>query len=409
MSRRRALLCVVLLLTALLGSTAASAVPDQRGGARHWVATWAAPPQSGGPAVSDQSFRLLVHTSAGGSSVRLRFSNRYGAEPVTFRNVTVGLPASSVAPDLQPGTQLGVRFPGGASLTVPVGVERRSLPLPFAVPADSWLAVSFHVPGTHASSTYHGLAWGLNWETAAGAGDRTTDEAGTSFVRPSTSWAYLTGLEVVAPKSISSIVVLGDSISDGAYSTPHGNARWPDLLDDRLAAAAADRRFSVVNAAINGNLVTGTQDGTPAYGEPAVTRVAWDVFDLPGVSTLVIAEGVNDIGQGVAPATIVAGYERILAEARRRGIRVLVSSVTPTLGPAGTTPAEFGVTRREVNAWIDRSAGRFDGVLRLSEAVQDVVTGDLWDPRYTVGDHTHPNPLGLQVMADSIPLEGFVN
>ncbi|MDP1793598.1 MAG: hypothetical protein Q8K63_05605 [Acidimicrobiales bacterium] len=59
----------------------------------HWVGAWAAAPQAGGAAVSNETFRLFVHTSLGGSQLRLRFSNRYGDAPLTLRNVSVALSA----------------------------------------------------------------------------------------------------------------------------------------------------------------------------------------------------------------------------------------------------------------------------------------------------------------------------
>lgn len=48
------------------------------------------PPQAGGDAVGNESFRLFVHSSVGGSQVRLRFSNRYGDAPLTLRNLSAG-------------------------------------------------------------------------------------------------------------------------------------------------------------------------------------------------------------------------------------------------------------------------------------------------------------------------------
>jgi hypothetical protein len=157
---------------------------------------------------------MLIHTSIGGSELRLRFDNSYGTRPVTLRDVTVALPTSGVSSSVVPGTLRHVRFASGDSTTITVGAGVRSLPLTFAVPADAWIAVSFYAPGDYSKTTHHGTAWGLNWTTPGGGGDHAADVDGSAFI-PATEWTYLSGLDVVAAQDVSTIVTLGDSITDG--------------------------------------------------------------------------------------------------------------------------------------------------------------------------------------------------
>jgi len=398
----RALTAAVAVLVLVLAPTRVEAAEA------HWVGAWAASPQSNGPRITNETQRLFVHTSTGGSKLRLRFSNRYGTDRLTLRNVTVALPMSPLRPGVQAKTLRPVRFAAGDAVTIPAGQERRSLPVDFAVPADAWLAVSFHVPGSHATSTQHGAAWGLNWHTVANGGDRADDWSGDGFVSTA-SWAYLTGVDVVAPPRMSTVVALGDSITDSMTSVPETNSRWPDLLNRRLMSVPGGQRFSVVNAGINGNLVTAQRGQEPANGEAAIRRMYWDVFDLPNVSTLILYEGVNDIIRGVPAGTIIEGYKRILAATHMRGIRVLISTMTPSGASAVDNPSNAASvgTRNELNRWIDRNAARFDGVIRFSETVQNPLDPAVWAARYSSGDQTHPNPNGLRAMADSIPLSLF--
>ena len=50
----------------------------------------------------------------------------------------------------------------------------------------------------------------------------------------------LTGVDVLTPESAAAVVTLGDSITDGAHSTPDKNARWPDVLAERLHKNCGD-------------------------------------------------------------------------------------------------------------------------------------------------------------------------
>jgi hypothetical protein len=49
-----------------------------------WIGTWTASPSDANPSgFTDQTLRLIVHTSIGGREVRVRLSNAYGAQPLT--------------------------------------------------------------------------------------------------------------------------------------------------------------------------------------------------------------------------------------------------------------------------------------------------------------------------------------
>ena len=51
------------------------------------------------------------------------------------------------------------------------------------------------------------------------------------------SWLFLTGVDVAVAEPAGAIVALGDSITDGAFSTPDTNHRWPDFLAERSATS----------------------------------------------------------------------------------------------------------------------------------------------------------------------------
>jgi lysophospholipase L1-like esterase len=69
--------------------------------------------------------------------------------------------------------------------------------------------------------------------------------------------AFLSGVEVETAGAGRALVVVGDSISDGAGSTLDANQRWPDHLANRLNAKGAPG-WGVVNMGISGNRVLAT-------------------------------------------------------------------------------------------------------------------------------------------------------
>ena len=371
----------------------------------HWVGTWHSAVRDNQSSTQNITYRLLIHNAVGGKAVRLRFSNRYGMEALTLRNVSIALPASPLKlPPVDAVTVTPLSFNGSREVRIPAGQELRSDPVAFDLPADADIAVTFHIPDVVSNVTAKGLTLTTSWSNGANGGDATDDDAGLSLTTPEFGWPFLTGLEVDAPGA-TTVVALGDSITDGAFETPNSDQRWPDLLNDRIAGSDLAGLRSVVNAGISGNMVTGERSGTASEGEPAVVRMAWDVFEQPNLSHLIIFEGINDVSVGVPGTEIVEGLRTILAEARRRGVKVIVATLTPSFGATGD---DGGSTlnegqRQPINDWV-LTSGEPDGVIDFNAAVRVGLSPDMWLPALTV-DFLHPNPLGLMVMANAIPLD----
>lgn len=397
---------LILLVAAALASCSDSqpVAGDSSSTGADWVGTWHSGVVDTRSGKSNISYRLLIHNALGGEAVRLRFSNRYGVEPLKLRNVSIALPATALKlPSVTAATVTPVTFGGHGETIIPPGQELRSDPVRFALPADTDIAVSFYLPEAVTNVTGKSLSLTTSWSTGSGGGDATGDVAGLSLPIPEMGWPFLTGLEVVAPGA-TTVVALGDSITDGAIQRPNSDQRWPDLLNDRIAASDLAGRRSVVNAGISGNMVTADRDGNQTSGEAAIRRMFWDVFAQPNLSHLIIYEGINDISEGVPGREIIEGVRAIIAEAHRRGIKVVVSTLTPGFG----NPADPGATlnaaeRQPFNDWVLNS-GEPDAIIDFNAAVSLGITPEAWNPLLTV-DLLHPNPIGFKVMADSISLD----
>jgi lysophospholipase L1-like esterase len=389
----------------------------------------------------DQSFRLIVRPELWGCQARLRLSNAFGSQPVTFADVHVGLQLAG--PALVAGTNRPVAFAGKSRVTVAPGQQAWSDPidLPFAcAPASAAalagrkLAVSFHVPGQSRGGsggpraglpagggsgpmTWHAKALQTSYLTAPGGGSRAAEEGEAGFPFSTTSWFFLDAVEVKAPADAHAVVAFGDSITDGTNSTLNGDDRWPDVLGRRLRAAHGDR-VAVVNAGIGGNQVRGPAQYSlshPVPGGPsALDRLERDVLSLSGVGAVIWFEGINDFGKqnDASAEAVIAGLQAGVARMRARlpGVRVLGATVTTALGSDGNHGhAEEEARRQALNAFI-RTSGLFDGVLDFDRAVVDPATGRLRPEmahNTTVGgagDGIHPNRLGYLAMAMSVDL-----
>jgi len=410
----------------------------------HWVAAWTAsahgPYPVGNPTAQpelkfafpdaargavDQSFRMIVRPDIWGNQARIRLSNAYGTQPVTFDGVHIALQTSGSA--VLAGSSRMVAFGGKPSVTVAPGkdVVSDAVTLPFVKSsADPMLigrrlAVSFHVAGESGPMTWHAKALTTSYLTAPGAGSRGNDEAESAFPLSSTSWYFLDEVEMTAPPATRVIVAFGDSITDGTASTLNGDDRWPDVFARRLHATAGGR-FAVVNEGIGGNQVIGPTDYAtkPIPGGPAaLDRLQRDVISLPGVSVVIWLEGINDFGAAGASAQAVSdGVREGVKRLRERipGVRIYMATLTGALNSTPTHgTAEVEAKRKEYNNFI-RTAGIFDGVIDFDMVTLDPKTGELkaeYQPNSTIGgpgDKLHPNRAGYAAMGNAIDLKMIV-
>ena len=161
------------------------------------------------------------------------------------------------------------------------------------------------------------------------------------------------------------IVTFGDSITDGAVSTPNTDRSWPSFLARRLAANGG-ANIAVLNQGISGNRLL--RDGA---GMNALARFDRDVLAQPGVKWLMILEGINDIGLGSRPDTpvsdavssddLIAALKQLIERAHEHGIKVIGCTLTPYEGAAYYSEGGEQI-RMAVNQWI-RASGAFDAVV----------------------------------------------
>jgi lysophospholipase L1-like esterase len=273
------------------------------------------------------------------------------------------------------------------------------------------LAVSIYLPGPTGRATQHADAQQVNY---VATGLRVTAGA-APFKARTRSWYFLSGVDVLSPpRTLGSVVALGDSITDGVGSSTNADTRWPNFLALRLNAATG-QTLGVLDEGIGGNRVL---NAAPCCGPSAIARFERDVREQPGAREVILLEGINDIGavrshglftaphSGASALRIVEGYERIVTLAHTAGLKIFGATLTPFQGARYWTPV--GEADREaVNHWI-RTSGAFDGVIDFATAVEDRGDPERLDPAYDSGDHLHPNASGYRAMAAGINLAALL-
>jgi lysophospholipase L1-like esterase len=383
----------------------------------HWVASWAASqqiPESQNALpreyLCDATLRQIVHLSIGGQQVRVHLSNVFGTSPLHITAVHIARPLSPSGPAIDASTDAYLSFSGAPDITIPAGAEYISDPVAYSVSPLSDLAITMHLdappegetshPASHATSYLeHGDLVGMEDLPGAKRFDH---------------WFQLAGVDVIAGPQPASVVVLGDSITDGHGSTTNGNDRWPDVLAQRLQANLSTRSLGVSNQGIGGNRLL--LDG---LGPNALARFDRDVLAQPGVRYVVLLEGVNDLGSATRDAEIsqeqhdalvariLGAYGQMIERAHEHGIKIFGGTITPYTGSDYYHPAPISeVDRQRINTWI-RTAGHFDAVIDFDKTVRDPAHMDKLLPAYDSGDHLHPSAAGYRAMGYAVPLSLF--
>lgn len=371
-ARRGVLTAAAGLAAVAVAAPGARAADGASGGGRgsRWTTSWAtaqtAPTDTDAVAsagLTDAVFTAHVRLTAGGQ-VRLRYGHAFGAVPVLIGPVTAG------GRPVTFGGQRQAWLASGASLTSDAVAGLRA--------ADaSLLTVRTELPGPTGPLSFH----------------RNTHASHDVDGERTTSVYLLTGVEVTGAHG-PVIAVLGDSIAEGVGTPDDSGLRWPDQLARRLPGAA------VADLGISGNRVL-LDDAR--FGPGGQARFDRDVLSLPGLRTVLVHLGVNDLQQPPSqtdPALVLAGYRQLVLRARDAGLRAVGATIAPFGGWTRWTP-ELETVRLRINAAV-RTGRVFDAVADFDAALRDPDHPERLRPAYDSGDGLHPNPSGHAALAAAV-------
>ena len=371
--------------------------------AQNWVGTWATAPQTVVKSfmpynnnMSNRSVRQIVKVSIGGETIRLKLSNIYSTEPVVIRSIYIAHAKDSFAIDAKSAKYL--LFDKKYKVTIPAGKSITSDALPFALKPLERVAITINYTSAPTVPTVH-------------MGSRTTSyiikgvtNAHSNFETAfrENHWYNISGIDVYTMRTdLSSIAIMGNSITDGKCSTDNAQNRWPDVMSEMLQMKHKVTNQGVLNLGIGNNRVV----VTGGFGELAKDRFDRDILRQHGVKKVIIFEGVNDIGAAKSGSSetvtrqLIESYQAMIKKAKARKLKVYLGTITPFKGAGYYTPFHEAA-RQTVNEWI-RSQSKnkeVDGILDFAKLLQNPEDDRQMKKEYASSDWLHPNPTGYKVM-----------
>jgi lysophospholipase L1-like esterase len=352
--------------------------------------------------IDNQTLRMVVRSSLGGSRIRVRLSNAVGGAAVSLGAAHIALRSKESA--IVAGTDRVLTFSGKPAATIYAGQTLVSDPVDLKLPPLADVAVSLYFPRPTSAATNHRFS--LHDTYISKDGDFT---GAASIAEPAAvvqSYYYLAGIDVAAPANAATIVTFGDSITDGDQSSDNTNSEWPAVLAARLQANRATAHIGVVNAGISGNRILGDNGG-------GMSRFFHDALNQPGVKWVTLLEGINDITAGArqtgpnafSEADLIAAYRQVIAMAHEAGVKVIGCTLTPFGGSSAYSDRGEEI-RVAANRFI-RTSGEFDAVIDFEAAVRDAADSKRFRKEADSPDLLHPGDAGYRIMADSIDLKLF--
>ncbi|MWA12434.1 SGNH/GDSL hydrolase family protein [Streptomyces sp. BA2] len=403
---------------AVTGAHASGSKPGPGSSGPAWAAAWAASPQRASTGFkpnwsedgfSGQTLRQVVRVTEGGDRARIRLSNAYGTSPLHIAGATIARTKKGGGAAVEEGSVRRLTFEGRRSVEIPAHGQLSSDEAGLGLKPFESVTVTLHLARTTGPATFHAQSFATSYRAD---GDHVADAGAGAFGESTESWYFLSGVDVRGDRARrgGGIVLFGDSITDGFASSTDLNRRWSDALAERLAKAGSPR--PVLNAGIGGNLVL---NDSAWYGERGTARFGRDALDLPGVGTVVVLEGLNDIGFSesdtptykpapkVSAEDLIAGHRKLIRAAKEKGVKVVGATLLP-LGGSDHYGERAAKVSDEFNEWV-RTSGEYDSYVDFDRALADPADAERLAPEYDSGDHLHPNDAGYAAMARAVDLE----
>lgn len=376
-----------------------------------WIATWATAteftgegdmPKSG--TLTGKTIRQTVRVSIGGEALRLHLSNEYSKEPVEIKSIYIAdldhdpargeaVDVANIGININPKTAKYLKFDGKKSITIPAGGTVVSDEIAYPLKPLQRLSINISYGATPVNATSHR---GSRTTSYIIKGEAAPKADFTKNPEREDHWYNIATIDV-RREGCEAIAIIGNSITDGRGTTTNLQDRWTDFLADCLQADEARRNIAVLNLGIGGNAVC-----FGGLSDPAVKRFDRDCLGQAGVRTIVVFEGINDLGGTNGDAEmrakkIIECYKEFIKKAHDRGMKIYGATISPYFKSFYDNGDPFREAARQyINKWI-RESEAFDGVLDFDAVVRDANNPSLVQERYQM-DWLHLNPAGYEAL-----------
>lgn len=406
---------------------------------QHMVTSWKTAPTDA--LVTHPITALTVRQSFAphwsGELIQLRLSNRYSQLPITLENLHIAQEATPGLAEMIPGSECLFSFGGSNRVTIAAGESVVTDTMAYPIRAFERIGISFFAPEATLQITRHLNANEYLYNSQPG--DYSADPSRAAFIQVPDGYASnflaIEALEVAAPIKVTTLVTVGDSITDGSAATTSfmdmssspmtaTDQRYPNHLQRIIHEA--DLPLSIANAGIGGNELL--SDGwLPQFGVSLLGRLDYDVLAVTGASHVLVMIGTNDfgnphIGLPPSPEEIIAGLMELIDRVQSANMKIILATISPAEGTIteslpllGGLPIAVEVmhgtkaarqARDAVNSWI-REQQFSDGIVDFSACLEDSERRGYIAPQYNSGDNLHPSPAGYSAMAQCVDLDLF--
>lgn len=434
MKKRNRFIPVLLAFVLAFAALPFTAVPEVLA-AGSWNTTWATSPVNSSVSISTLSFQDVIpsgttlrtefRTTTGGTKLRFKFSNQYGAAPVIINAISIAATNPASAGSVKPSTLCAVTFNNQYSVTIPAGGFVWSDIINYTTSPLDKLTLSMYFQN-------------LTYITTAGLSNGKTYMNTRSLFATASSQAYTETLSSPSEITIGSGSITYHTIpffttlesyntaSDAATAVFIGDSTLVNDTYYHYAQRIMDtgaRNVAVVNEAIVGNKLLNAGTGVIGnlYGDALISRFERDALSLAGVKYVFVKIGLNDIlhqytksmastTPRVSTADIINGYGKLISLCHSRGIKIYFFTKSPWKGYSRsflgqrddlTWSSELQNLCNELDLWT-RSANGSDGYIDCSPLANPSDTYALC-PSFTL-DGAHLTDLASVALADLIPL-----
>lgn len=359
--------------------------------------------------------RTFFRNNLNGTRVKVKFSNRYGQEPLILEKAVIGQRREGEAGITQ--TQVLTRQ-GEQAIVIGPGEEFFGDELEWKAQAGTEIVLSVYIRQRtgirSACSTWRAKSWhtvyGENGDyTEAEDFEEKQSREIYPYVEADVNKANIvvgvSAICVFSEAQVTTVALFGDSITHMSY--------FADALGETLYREYPGK-VTLVNRGIGGNrilhdasFVKDMPGEGACFGKAAVTRFARDCYETEHPDYILMLEGVNDmmhpeffgnLHESVSAEELAAGVEEIVKTAHRQGSRIYLGTVMPFGNDEMPGCPRAEQVREAFNAWL-RTRQPADGIFDFDVELQDADRPKYVKAGMHIGDGLHPNEAGGAAMA----------